>query len=59
MSYLQKRQEKVERLTLQALKDKQPHKYIQGRFILDEIHKRMNEMGNYRTTFLTSLRSQA
>jgi hypothetical protein len=56
---LEKRRERVERLTAQALKDAQPHKYIQGRFILSEIDRRQQANENYRTIFINQLRGRA
>ena len=54
---LEKRRAKVERLTSQALKDAQPHKYIQGRFLLAEIDRRVHQAENYRTLFIHQLRA--
>ena len=53
---LTKRKQKVERLTNQALQDRQPHKYIQGRFILAEIEKRESTQKNIYINYLNSLR---
>lgn len=41
MSILERRKERVARLIQIALKDKLPHKYIQGQFLLGEIEKRI------------------
>jgi len=59
MSILEKRKERVQRLTNQALQDRLPHKYIQGRFILSEIDKRMAGNEAYRTIFIQKLRNEA
>lgn len=56
---LEKRRAKVERLTAQALKDAQPHKYIQGRFLLSEIDRRQTQHENYRTLFINQIRGNA
>ena len=56
---LEKRRARVERLTAQALKDSQPHKYIQGRFILAEIDRRTHQLENYRTLFINQIRGNA
>lgn len=56
---LEKRRAKVERLTAQALKDAQPHKYIQGRFILSEIDRRQTQNENYRALFINQIRGNA
>lgn len=53
---LSKRKQKVERLTNQALQDRQPHKYIQGRFILAEIEKRESWQKNQYVNYLNSIR---
>lgn len=53
---LNKRKEKVQRLTQQALIDRQPHKYIQGRFILAEIEKREATQKNQFVNYLNSIR---
>jgi hypothetical protein len=55
MTILEKRRSKVERLTQQALKDRMPHKYMQGRFILNEIEKRQLANESFRQTFLTQI----
>lgn len=56
MTNLEKRRSKVERLTRQALQDKQVHKYIQGRFILDEINKRISIMQRNFIDHLNAIR---
>lgn len=53
---LERRRARVERLTAQALRDAQPHKYIQGRFILSEIDRRQHQLENYRTLFINQIR---
>jgi hypothetical protein len=58
MNY-QPRRERVQKLISQALQDRQPHKYIQGRFILSEIEKREQAQTNYRNLFLTNLKPTA
>lgn len=54
---LEKRRARVERLTAQALKDAQVHKYLQGRFLLSEIDRRVQQAENYRTLFINQLRA--
>lgn len=56
---LEKRRAKVERLTKQALEMKQPHKYIQGRFLLSEIDRRQTQHENYRALFINQIRGNA
>lgn len=56
MTNLEKRRSRVERLTRQALIDRQPHKYMQGRFILDEINRRMNAMQRNFVEHLNAIR---
>lgn len=56
MTHLIKRRTKVERLTNQALKDAQPHKYIQGMFLIKEINHRLNNTELQRINYLNSLR---
>ena len=58
MNYLSKRRERVERLCRLALADRKPHKYIQGRFILAEIDRRVVQAENYRNVFLHQLRGK-
>ena len=53
---LTKRKQKVERLTNQALQDRQPHKYIQGRFLLAEIERREAWQKNQYVNYLNSIR---
>ena len=42
-----------------AVIDKNPHKYIQGSFILGEIDSRINEVNQFRNVFINQLRAQA
>jgi len=57
MSDLSKRRMKVEALTRQALIDRQPHKYMQGRFILEMIDQRERENLLQRIKYITKTKS--
>lgn len=57
MNY-QPRKQRVERLMNQALADRQPHKYIQARFILKDIEERINKAERYRNLFITQIREK-
>ncbi len=54
MSQLQSRRDRVQRLTNQALKDKMPHKYIQGVYILNQIAQRELTLFNHRINKLNN-----
>jgi len=56
---LENRRTKVLKLMSLAVMDRQPHKYIQGSFILGEIEARINECNSYRNVFINQLRQQA
>jgi len=56
MSILEKRRAKVERLTALAIQDRLPHKYVQGRFIMDEIDRRIAKAKNNYIHYLKQLR---
>ena len=56
---LENRRTKVLRLMSLAVIDKNPHKYIQGSFILCEIDSRINETNQFRNVFINQLRAQA
>ncbi len=53
---LENRRTKVLRLMSLAVIDKNPHKYIQGSFILHEINDRINTHNSYRNVFINQLR---
>ncbi len=54
MSQLQSRRDKVQRLTNQALKDKMPHKVIQGVYLLNQIAQRELTLFNHRINKLNN-----
>lgn len=56
---LENRRTKVLKLMSLAVMDRQPHKYIQGSFILGEIEARINECNSFRNVFINQLRQQA
>lgn len=58
-SRLENRRTKVLRLMALAVGDRNPTKYIQGSFILNEINDRINRNNNYRNIFINQLRQQA
>lgn len=53
---LENRRTKVLKLMSLAVMDRQPHKYIQGSFILGEIEARINECNSFRNVFINQLR---
>lgn len=55
-SRLENRRTKVLRLMALAVSDRNPTKYIQGSFILNEINDRINRNNNYRNVFINQLR---
>lgn len=55
---LTKRKQRVERLCRLALADRNPMKYMQARFILAEIDRRVVQAENYRTLFIHQLRDK-
>ena len=55
-SRLENRRTKVLKLMSLAVMDRQPHKYIQGSFILGEIEARINECNSFRNVFINQLR---
>jgi len=58
-SRLGNRRTKVLRLMALAVSDRNPTKYIQGSFILNEINDRINRNNNYRNIFINQVRQQA
>ena len=56
---LENRRTKVLRLMALAVSDRNPMKYIQGSFILNEINDRINRNNNYRNVFINQVRQQA
>lgn len=56
---LENRRTKVLRLMALAVSDRNPTKYIQGSFILNEINDRINRNNNYRNIFINQVRQQA
>lgn len=58
-SRLENRRTKVLRLMDLAVSDRNPMKYIQGSFILNEINDRINRNNNYRNVFINQVRQQA
>jgi len=58
-SRLENRRTKVLRLMALAVSDRNPTKYIQGSFILNEINDRINRNNNYRNIFINQVRQQA
>ena len=58
-SRLENRRTKVLRLMALAVSDRNPTKYIQGSFILNEINDRINRNNNYRNLFINQVRQQA
>ena len=57
MTLLEKRRQRVERLARLCLADRNPQKYMQARFILAEIDRRINVATNYRTLFINQIRN--
>ncbi len=58
-SRLENRRTQVLRLMALAVSDRNPTKYIQGSFILNEINDRINRNNNYRNIFINQVRQQA
>ena len=58
-SRLENRRTKVLLLMALAVSDRNPTKYIQGSFILNEINDRINRNNNYRNIFINQVRQQA
>jgi len=56
MAHLQIRQQRVVRLTEIALNDKNYHKYMQGRYILTEIEKRIKSAESARHQLILKTR---
>lgn len=53
---LENRRSKVLKLMALAVSDRNPVKYIQGSFILNEINDRINTHNSYRNVFINQLR---
>jgi len=58
-SRLENRRTKVLRLMALAVSDRNPMKYIQGSFIINEINDRINRNNNYRNLFINQVRQQS